>query len=96
MFALMGITGNVGGAVARTLLDAGRGVRAIVREPAKGAAWGATSSMVRKGNNAGIDQQLALIETMATALREKAIEQCRLPTRRLLATYRRLNISPLE
>jgi NAD(P)H dehydrogenase (quinone) len=41
MFALMGITGNVGGAVARTLLDVGRGVRAIVREPAKGAAWAA-------------------------------------------------------
>jgi len=28
MFALTGITGNVGGAVARTLLDVGRGVRA--------------------------------------------------------------------
>jgi len=41
MFAIMGITGNVGGAVARTLLDAGRGVRAIVREPAKGASWAA-------------------------------------------------------
>jgi NAD(P)H dehydrogenase (quinone) len=40
MFAVMGVIGDVGGAVARTLRDAGRGVRAIVSEPAKGAASG--------------------------------------------------------
>ena len=41
MFAIMAITGRVGGALARTLLDAGQGVRAIVRDPAKGKPWAA-------------------------------------------------------
>ncbi len=39
MYAITGITGRVGGAVARTLLDAGRQVRAIVRSADKGEAW---------------------------------------------------------
>ena len=39
MFAVMGVTGNVGGEVARTLLAAGKSVRAIVRDARKGAAW---------------------------------------------------------
>jgi uncharacterized protein YbjT (DUF2867 family) len=39
MFAVTGITGKVGGAVARSLLDAGLSVRAVVREAAKGSPW---------------------------------------------------------
>jgi NAD(P)H dehydrogenase (quinone) len=39
MFAITGITGNVGGEVARTLLAAGRPVRAVLRDVRKGAAW---------------------------------------------------------
>ena len=39
MFAITGITGQVGGAVARTLIDNGQRVRAVVRDAAKGAAW---------------------------------------------------------
>src|ERR1700742_1993165 len=39
MFAITGITGQVGGAVARTLLAAGKNVRAVVRDAKKGAAW---------------------------------------------------------
>jgi uncharacterized protein YbjT (DUF2867 family) len=39
MFAVMGVTGKVGGAVARHLLAAGGPVRAIVRDQIKGAAW---------------------------------------------------------
>ncbi len=39
MYAVTGITGQVGGAVARTLLDAGRQVRAVVRDASKGIAW---------------------------------------------------------
>jgi NAD(P)H dehydrogenase (quinone) len=39
MFAVMGITGNVGGKVAETLLAHGKQVRGIVREPAKAEAW---------------------------------------------------------
>jgi NAD(P)H dehydrogenase (quinone) len=39
MFAVTGITGNVGGEVARNLLAAGRAVRGVVRETRKGATW---------------------------------------------------------
>lgn len=41
MFAITAITGQVGGALARTLLAQGQPVRAIVRDPAKAAAWAA-------------------------------------------------------
>ncbi len=43
MYAVTGITGQVGGAVARTLLDAGLPVRAVIRNAAKGESW------IRKG-----------------------------------------------
>jgi len=39
MFAITGITGQVGGVVARKLLAAGQDVRAVVRSAAKGAVW---------------------------------------------------------
>ena len=39
MYAITGVTGKVGGAVARTLSKAGCPVRAVVRDPHKGAAW---------------------------------------------------------
>ena len=39
MFAVMGITGNVGGQVADTLLKNGKKVRGIVRNPAKAQLW---------------------------------------------------------
>jgi uncharacterized protein YbjT (DUF2867 family) len=39
MYAIMGVTGQVGGVVARTLLAAGQPVRAIARDAAKGRAW---------------------------------------------------------
>jgi uncharacterized protein YbjT (DUF2867 family) len=39
MFAITGITGQVGGAVARALIDQGQRVRAVVRDAKKGAAW---------------------------------------------------------
>jgi NAD(P)H dehydrogenase (quinone) len=39
MYAITGISGQVGGAVARTLLAGGHAVRAVVRNAAKGAAW---------------------------------------------------------
>ena len=39
MYAITGITGKVGGIVARTLLAAGLPVRAVVREPGKGKPW---------------------------------------------------------
>ena len=39
MFAVTGITGQVGGVVARLLLAAGHEVRAVVRDAAKGEVW---------------------------------------------------------
>ena len=39
MFAVTGITGNVGGEVARNLLAIGKPVRAIVRNPRKSTTW---------------------------------------------------------
>jgi uncharacterized protein YbjT (DUF2867 family) len=39
MFAVTGITGKVGAAVARSLLSADQPVRAVVRDRSKGAAW---------------------------------------------------------
>jgi uncharacterized protein YbjT (DUF2867 family) len=41
MYAITGITGQVGGTVARTLLAAGERVRAVVRDAEKGAPWAA-------------------------------------------------------
>jgi uncharacterized protein YbjT (DUF2867 family) len=41
MYAITGITGKVGGALARTLIANGKSVRAIVRDQAKGASWAA-------------------------------------------------------
>ncbi len=39
MFTVMGITGNVGGAVATNLLAAGKKVRGVVRDTEKAKAW---------------------------------------------------------
>ena len=39
MYAITGITGKVGGELGRRLLAAGQSVRAVVRDPAKGAVW---------------------------------------------------------
>lgn len=39
MYAITGITGNVGGATARALLKAGKKVRGVVRDRAKAAHW---------------------------------------------------------
>jgi uncharacterized protein YbjT (DUF2867 family) len=39
MYAITGITGNIGGQLAQNLLSAGEPVRAIVRDARKGAAW---------------------------------------------------------
>lgn len=39
MYAITGITGQVGGATARALLASGHAVRAVVRDASKAAAW---------------------------------------------------------
>ena len=39
MYAITGITGKVGGVLARTLLAGGHSVRAVVRDAGKGRTW---------------------------------------------------------
>ena len=39
MYAITGITGKVGGALARALLADGQPVRAVVRDPGRARAW---------------------------------------------------------
>lgn len=41
MYAITGITGQVGGALARTLLTAGQPVRAVARDANRAAPWAA-------------------------------------------------------
>jgi NAD(P)H dehydrogenase (quinone) len=41
MYSITGITGKVGGELARTLLAAGEPVRAVVRDAKKGQEWAA-------------------------------------------------------
>ena len=49
MFLITGITGKVGGAAARHLLNKGKQVRALVRDPAKAAAWSANGVELVEG-----------------------------------------------
>lgn len=46
MYAITGITGQVGSALGKQLLEAGLPVRAVVRDAAKGAAWSARGAEV--------------------------------------------------
>lgn len=50
MFFIAGITGQVGGAAARRLLDRDRHVRALARDPDKAAAWAYKGVEVRRGD----------------------------------------------
>ena len=50
LFFVSGITGQVGGATARRLLEEGHMVRALVRDPSKSAAWSQRGVDVRQGD----------------------------------------------
>ena len=50
MYAIMGITGQIGGVVARALLTARQPVRAIVRDAGKGQAWAGRGCEVAVAN----------------------------------------------
>ena len=56
MYAIMGITGQIGGGVARTLLAARQPVRAVVRDASKGHSWA----------DCGCEVALASIENVAS------------------------------
>ncbi len=50
MYFIAGITGNVGGAAARKLLDEGYAVRTLARDPQKAAEWARLGVDVRQGD----------------------------------------------
>lgn len=50
MFLVTGITGKIGGATARRLLEQGQSVRALVRDTAKAADWEAQGVELRQGD----------------------------------------------
>jgi uncharacterized protein YbjT (DUF2867 family) len=50
MFFVSGITGQVGGATARHLLEAGQTVRALARDPQKASEWAQKGVDVRQGD----------------------------------------------
>ena len=56
MYAIMGITGQIGGVIARTLLAANQSVRAVVRDAGKGQVW----------SERGCEVALATIENAAS------------------------------
>src|ERR1700684_523055 len=62
MFAITAITGKVGGVVASTLLAAGCGVRAVVRDEAKGAPWKARGCEVAVADLADAGQLARALE----------------------------------
>jgi NAD(P)H dehydrogenase (quinone) len=65
MYAVMGITGNVGGAVARTLLAKGEKVRGIVRNPEKAAEWQKQGAELFKADYDDVDALTAAFTGVA-------------------------------
>jgi NAD(P)H dehydrogenase (quinone) len=65
MYAVMGITGQVGSAVAESLLAKGKKIRAIVRNPEKAAAWkarGAEIAVAESTDAAALTQAFQNVE----------------------------------
>jgi uncharacterized protein YbjT (DUF2867 family) len=62
MYAITGITGNVGGEVARTLLAAGHPVRAVVRNPNKAKEWAQKSCEIAVADINNVETLTAAFE----------------------------------
>ena len=65
MYAIMGITGNVGGAVARALLAKGEKVRGIVRNSGKAAEWQKQGAELFKADYDDVDALTAAFTGVA-------------------------------
>lgn len=61
MFVVAGVSGNTGSVVANQLLAAGRKVRVVVRDAAKGAAWAAKGAEVAVADLADADALTAAL-----------------------------------
>jgi hypothetical protein len=57
MYAITGITGKVGGALAQTLLSANQPVRAVVRDPGRAQAWAERGCEVAAGRAAARESE---------------------------------------
>ncbi len=65
MYAVTGVTGQVGGATARALLAAGQAVRAVLRDPAKAALWeklGASVAIADAGDAAALKRAFSGVD----------------------------------
>lgn len=67
MFFVSGITGKVGGAAARVLLENGYKIRALVRDPQKAVEWSKHGVDVRQGNLTDVDAVAAALEQVEGA-----------------------------
>ena len=67
MHAITGITGKVGGSVARTLLSAGEHVRAVVRDADKGRLWSGLGARI-SGTGAMFTQLLPFYDARVVDL----------------------------
>lgn len=65
MYAILGVTGQVGGAAAQTLLSQGQAVRVIVRDAAKGKEWadrGAEVAVADMNDSEALEKALTGVE----------------------------------
>ena len=85
MFTVTGITGKVGGQVARSLLAKGHKVRAVVRTPAKGEEWAALGCEIAVAN---IDDAAALTEAFLRCGRRVSHDTAQLRSRDRLSRIR--------
>ena len=67
MFFVAGITGHIGGAATRALLDKGKQVRALVRNPVKSAAWADGGVDLRHGDLTDPDALAAALDGVEAA-----------------------------
>ncbi|HBC1012793.1 TPA: NmrA family NAD(P)-binding protein [Escherichia coli] len=67
MYLIMGITGNVGGAVARHLLQQGKQVRALVRDKGKAASWAQAGVELIEGTWENVEAMSAALQDVEGA-----------------------------
>lgn len=66
-YFVAGLTGHVGGAAARHLLDQGQAVRALVRDPEQAAEWAGRGVDLRRGDLTDADALAAALAGVAGA-----------------------------
>jgi uncharacterized protein YbjT (DUF2867 family) len=67
MYFVAGVTGRVGGAVARAMLKSGKTVRTLVRDPQKADSWSRQGVELRQGNLADVAAVRSALENVEGA-----------------------------